>query len=663
MEMRRRVLGPENPDTLTSMANLASTYRNQGRWTEAEKLNVQVMEIRKIVLGPEHPDTLTSMANLASTYRNQGRWTEAEKLFVQAMETSKRVLGPEHPDTLTSMANLALTYRNQGRWTEAEKLFVQVMETRKTVLGPEHPDTLTSMANLASTYRNQGRWAEAEKLDIQVMETGKTILGPEHPDTLTSVANLALTYWNQGRWTEAEKLGVQVMEIRKRVLGPEHPDTLISMANLASTYRDQGRWNEAEELSIQVMETQKKVLGPQHPDSVNTINNLAFLYQNQRRWKEAQELLVQITATVPDSGLIPGGPTINNINKRLEGNDSESYTDSTFINSDYKAQQNLLKSHTISDRSETGASLYIDRDFGLFRTPGYDDDIQSVESDKADIESLVSWKRTAHEVNGENLIRNLLVQNTQLTPLYRQALARMDKGRFVNNVRRLLKVYYLRLCQDAQTNLERETVRLLRRRWGRVRIAQAIADFHLPENDEIRQQLELKIRDSKRKGIDLDKWITETRLALPREAAEVEVITGGDGKGSEELNDDSEGCSSEKSETEDDILRNIEEMKGFLSNSTSFKLLIRDFRLLLLPISLQQVITSIPKSRIWLTPDNDLSFCNKVKGSIEDYTTVEWNWWPLRPRMRLLQPNQTRLHWLCVSSSSILATIEILIYL
>ena len=32
------------------------------------------METSKRVLGAEHPDTLTSMANLASTYQNQGRW-------------------------------------------------------------------------------------------------------------------------------------------------------------------------------------------------------------------------------------------------------------------------------------------------------------------------------------------------------------------------------------------------------------------------------------------------------------------------------------------------------------------------------------------------------------------------------------------------------------
>ena len=47
------------------------------------------------------------MANLASTYRNQGRWKEAEELDVQVIETRKRVLGQAHPDTLTSMNNLA----------------------------------------------------------------------------------------------------------------------------------------------------------------------------------------------------------------------------------------------------------------------------------------------------------------------------------------------------------------------------------------------------------------------------------------------------------------------------------------------------------------------------------------------------------------------------
>jgi tetratricopeptide (TPR) repeat protein len=297
MDTRKRVLGEEHPDTLTSMANLASTYQNQGRWKEAEELDMQVMDTRKRVLGEEHPDTLTSMANLASTYRNQGRWKEAEELEVQVMDTRKRVLGEEHPYTLTSMANLASTYRNQGRWKEAEELEVQVMDTRKRVLGEEHPSTLTSMNNLALTYQNQGRWKEAEELQVQVMDTRKRVLGEEHPSTLTSMANLASTYRNQGRWKEAEELEVQVMDTRKRVLGEEHPDTLTSMANLASTYWNQGRWKEAEELEVQVMDTRKRVLGEEHPDTLTSMANLASTYWNQGRWKEAEELEVQVMDT------------------------------------------------------------------------------------------------------------------------------------------------------------------------------------------------------------------------------------------------------------------------------------------------------------------------------------------------------------------------------
>ena len=42
MEPSKRLLGAEHPDTLTSKANLAATYRRQGRWNEAEKLEVDV---------------------------------------------------------------------------------------------------------------------------------------------------------------------------------------------------------------------------------------------------------------------------------------------------------------------------------------------------------------------------------------------------------------------------------------------------------------------------------------------------------------------------------------------------------------------------------------------------------------------------------------------
>jgi tetratricopeptide (TPR) repeat protein len=191
-----------------------------------------VMEMTKKVPGDMYPDTLSSMANLASTYWNQGRWGDAEKLQVEVMKTSQRVLGDEHPDTLTSMHNLALTYWNQGRWGKAKKLQVEVMKTRKRVLGDQHPSTLSSMNNLASTYWNQRRWEEAEKLEVEVMKTSKKVLGDEHPDTLTSMHNLAYTLRSQSRHIEALALIEICFQSRRNVLSKQHPDTQSSLEAL-----------------------------------------------------------------------------------------------------------------------------------------------------------------------------------------------------------------------------------------------------------------------------------------------------------------------------------------------------------------------------------------------------------------------------------------------
>ncbi|KAB8237922.1 uncharacterized protein BDW43DRAFT_321109 [Aspergillus alliaceus] len=118
--------GQEHPSTLISMADLASTYRNQGRWNEAEKLQAQVMETSKI-----------------------GRWDEAEELEVQVMETRKTVLGAEHPGTLTSMANLAYTWESQGKLHDAMALMENCSELRSKVLGPNHPDARASSHTLS----------------------------------------------------------------------------------------------------------------------------------------------------------------------------------------------------------------------------------------------------------------------------------------------------------------------------------------------------------------------------------------------------------------------------------------------------------------------------------------------------------------------------------
>jgi hypothetical protein len=72
--------------------NNANASQGQRSLLEAEMLELQVVEARNRVLGEEHPDSLTSVANLASIYVDQDRLKEAEVLEVQVMEKKLGVI-------------------------------------------------------------------------------------------------------------------------------------------------------------------------------------------------------------------------------------------------------------------------------------------------------------------------------------------------------------------------------------------------------------------------------------------------------------------------------------------------------------------------------------------------------------------------------------------
>ena len=64
-----------------------------GEFGISEALRTRIRDQTEKTSGINHPSTLASMANLASTYRNQGRWKEVTELRVKVMETRKRVFG------------------------------------------------------------------------------------------------------------------------------------------------------------------------------------------------------------------------------------------------------------------------------------------------------------------------------------------------------------------------------------------------------------------------------------------------------------------------------------------------------------------------------------------------------------------------------------------
>jgi tetratricopeptide (TPR) repeat protein len=290
LSIREQQLGPEHPETAMSLNSLALLYREQGKYMEAESLFQRVLSIREQQLGPEHPDTAMSLNGLARLYESWGRYAQAEAMVLRSLSVHERRLGPEHPDTAYSLHNLSLLYRKQGKYVQAEPLALRSLAIREQQLGPEHPVIANSLSNLVRLYASQGKYAQAEPLALRELALREQELGPEHPAIGFSLANLVLLYIRLKRYTEAEPLALRGLAIREQQLGPEHPETASSLDDLALLYREQGKYIEAEPLYTRALAIREQQLGSEHPDTATSLHGLAFLYQEQGRYVEAEAL-------------------------------------------------------------------------------------------------------------------------------------------------------------------------------------------------------------------------------------------------------------------------------------------------------------------------------------------------------------------------------------
>jgi hypothetical protein len=118
-------------------------------------MSVEVLALQREVLGERHPDTTRSMASLAATYHEQGRYSEAEKIQNSALILRREALGATHPDTLWSMEYLAYAWHALGRQKEAVEMMEECCQKRRVILGADHPHTRRSERELRAWQGTQ----------------------------------------------------------------------------------------------------------------------------------------------------------------------------------------------------------------------------------------------------------------------------------------------------------------------------------------------------------------------------------------------------------------------------------------------------------------------------------------------------------------------------
>lgn len=284
--LRERALGPNDADTLYSMANLAIALGRQGTYTEAEAVYRQLLARYEKLPVPENW-TLRISLSLGEVLGHQGKYGEAKALLERVL-ARREIIGPEEA-RLAVLGSLAHVLEREGNKLDAEILYRQVLEGRKKLFGSDHALTLASLWDLAGllTFQTKATSKEAEAMYRRVLTQIERDVGYRHPYRLTALANIAESLKIQGRCEESRGLYREVLVQQSEVLGPEHPQTLMTMYSLARVLNEQGEIKEAEELHLQALVLREKVLGPEHPDTLMSGGDLGLIFAHQQRYEES----------------------------------------------------------------------------------------------------------------------------------------------------------------------------------------------------------------------------------------------------------------------------------------------------------------------------------------------------------------------------------------
>jgi tetratricopeptide (TPR) repeat protein len=210
----------QSPHTLQAQADALVA---QGKYSQAQPLFEKALEIYRRLLTDDHPDTALGYDNVALNLNAQGKYAAAQPLYEKALAIRRGLLTDDHPSTATSYNNVAHNLNAQGKYAAAQPLFEKALEIRRRLLGVDHTDTAAGYNNVAFNLNAQGKYAAAQPFFEKALEINRRLFTDDHPSTALSYNNEASNLNAQGKYAAAQPLFEKALEIRRRLLTDDHP--------------------------------------------------------------------------------------------------------------------------------------------------------------------------------------------------------------------------------------------------------------------------------------------------------------------------------------------------------------------------------------------------------------------------------------------------------
>jgi len=298
--------GAPEKDLLSPLARLS----NNQTGADKERTELRMIALDQKLYGPENLETLRGLNQLAGLYNEEGKYTAALALYLQIQNADSR----QNTASVMDRDELAKAYAATGKYPQAEEIYKQSiagldanLEKNKDLNNIKLESGLMSLAKVYSQEHKFDealetiKRAEAVDADLDNSDFAKAnekILGP--PKWLwSSQIEHAEIDREKGDIPGAEALFQHCLEMTEQpgwFVVPGDARLAFLFDNYATLLRDEGKYDQAEDLYKRALATWAKNQYPDNPNVAATLTNYAALLRKLNRTEEAQPLEARASA-------------------------------------------------------------------------------------------------------------------------------------------------------------------------------------------------------------------------------------------------------------------------------------------------------------------------------------------------------------------------------
>jgi serine/threonine-protein kinase len=297
-QLRRQLFGDTALPTAESAEDLATTFRLQSKYADAEKLFRTSLAVREKKLAPNDPLVAQSLTDLGDCLIQENRGDEAEPLLRRALAIDRKNQDPAGIETRGYLARILV---RRGNYPEAIALLRESLDILRRTQGTDSPDFLILMHNLSLALIDyNGDLVDAEASERQVLEARRRI-SPDHPDTAYSLSSLSWILLEEGNWQAAEPFLKEDLEMT-RDLGKGSDRFAVAQNNWGHLLQEKGDYAGAKASYDEALKTMQEVNGSESWQAARVRTNLAQLKFDQGDYAGAEHDFTEILSLVRKLG-------------------------------------------------------------------------------------------------------------------------------------------------------------------------------------------------------------------------------------------------------------------------------------------------------------------------------------------------------------------------